>query len=65
LSTRDEWLDQVPTFGGHAQFSPDVLEELLAGTGPAIDAVGGSFTMGYAAVAVTAMRRGGGGALTG
>jgi SAM-dependent methyltransferase len=52
--TRDEWLEQVPTFGGHSQFPPDVLDELLAGVGAAIDALGGSFVMGYAAVAVTA-----------
>jgi len=54
--TRDEWLDQVPTFGGHNQLVPGKLEELLAGIGAAIVAVGGSFTMGYAAVVVTAAR---------
>ena len=42
---RDEWLDVVPTFGGHSQFPPGTLEELLAGIGSAIDAAGGSFTM--------------------
>jgi SAM-dependent methyltransferase len=54
--TRDEWLEQVPTSGGHNQFPPGKLEELLTGIGAAIDAVGGSFTMGYAAVVVTAAR---------
>jgi SAM-dependent methyltransferase len=54
--TRGEWLDQVPTFGGYSQFSPDQQAEVLAGVGAAIDAVGGSFTMGYATVAVTAAR---------
>ncbi len=54
--TREEWLDQVPTSGGHNQFPPDKLEELLAGIGAAIDAARGSFTMGYAAVVVTATR---------
>jgi SAM-dependent methyltransferase len=54
--TRDEWLEQVPTFGGHGQLPPRKLEWLLAGIGAAIDAVGGSFTMGYAAVVVTAAR---------
>ena len=53
---RDEWLDVVPTFGGHSQFPPATLEELLAGIGRAIDAVGGSFTMRYTAVVVTAAR---------
>jgi len=53
--TRDEWLDQLPTFGGLGQrLPPAKVEELLAGTGAAIDAVGGEFTMRYAAVAATA-----------
>ena len=54
--TRDEWLDVVPTFGGFDQFPPAKQEELLAGLGAAIDAVGGSFTMGYTAVVATAVR---------
>jgi SAM-dependent methyltransferase len=54
--TRDEWLDQTPTFGGHSQFPPDKLQEILAGLGAAIDTVGGSFTMRYAAVVLTAAR---------
>jgi SAM-dependent methyltransferase len=54
--TKDEWLDSVPTFGGHSLFPPEKLDELLAGIGAAIDAAGGSFMMGYAAVAVTAAR---------
>lgn len=57
--TRDEWLDQLPTFGGHSQFPPAKLEELLAGVGAAVDAVGGSFTMRYTTVVVTATRTGG------
>jgi len=54
--TRDEWLEQVPTMGGHTQLAPDKLDELLAGLGAVIDAVGGGFTMNYATVAVTAAR---------
>jgi SAM-dependent methyltransferase len=54
--TRDEWLEQVPTFGGHSQIPPEKLAELLAEIGDVIDAAGGSFTMGYAAVVVTASR---------
>ena len=53
---RDQWLEQVPTFGGHSQFPPATLDELIAGIGATIDAAGGSFTMRYAAVAVTATR---------
>jgi hypothetical protein len=52
--TRDEWLDQLPTHGGHTQLPPAQLEELLAGVGAAIDATGGDFTMRYTAVVVTA-----------
>ncbi len=56
--TRDEWLDQVPTFGGHSMLPPARLEELLAGIGAAVDAVGGSFVMRYVTVVVTATRSG-------
>jgi SAM-dependent methyltransferase len=54
--SRDEWLEQVPTFGGHGQIAPARLTELLAGLGDAIDAAGGSFVLPYATVAVTAIR---------
>lgn len=52
--TREQWLDLVPTSGGHSRFDPATLAQLLTGIGAAIDAVGGAFTMTYAAVAVTA-----------
>ncbi|MHB8450936.1 MAG: hypothetical protein ACYDAQ_10880 [Mycobacteriales bacterium] len=51
---RNEWLDVVPTFEGHSQRAPEKLAELLAGIGDVIDAAGGSFSMGYVAVVVTA-----------
>jgi SAM-dependent methyltransferase len=54
--TTDEWLDLLPTVGGYGQILPSAQAELLAGTGAAIDAAGGSFTMQYATVAVTAAR---------
>jgi SAM-dependent methyltransferase len=54
--TREDWLEFVPTSGGHSQFPPGKLEELLAGIGAAIDAAGGRFTMHYTAVAVSAPR---------
>jgi len=54
--TRGEWLELVPTAGGHSQIHPAKLAELLAGIGAAIDAVGGSFTMHYVTIAVTAAR---------
>lgn len=56
--TRDEWLDQVPTHGGHNRLPPAKLDGLLAGIGAAIDALGGSFTMGYTTVVVIAARAG-------
>ena len=55
--TRDEWLDQVPTMGGYTRLAPAELDEVLAGMGAAIDALGGGFTMNYATVAVTAAGR--------
>jgi SAM-dependent methyltransferase len=56
--TRDEWLDQVPTFGGHSRLPPDTLQQVLDGMGAAIDAAGGRFTMHYATMAATAARSG-------
>ena len=58
--TRDEWLDQLPTHGALTQLAPDQLAEVLEGAGAAIDAIGGSFTMQYATVVVTAARTGAG-----
>jgi hypothetical protein len=55
--TRDEWLDQVPTHGGHSRFPAGQLDAILAGIGAAIDEVGGSFPMHYTTVTVTALRQ--------
>lgn len=57
LYTRDKWLDQVPTFGGHSTLPEQKLDPLLSGIGAAIDQIGGSFTMSYATLAITAHRR--------
>ncbi|MGI8448080.1 MAG: class I SAM-dependent methyltransferase [Streptosporangiaceae bacterium] len=54
--TRDQWLEQVPTFGGYDRIPPATQQDILAGIGAAIDALGGSFTMQYTTVAVTAAR---------
>ncbi len=54
---RDEWLEQVPSFGGHSRIPPEGLTALLSGIGAVVDMAGGSFTMGYTAVVVTATRR--------
>ncbi|MDG4533916.1 class I SAM-dependent methyltransferase [Streptomyces sp. AV19] len=55
--SRDEWLDQLPTSGLAGRLAPSALRELLTRTGAAVDAMGGGFTMRYAAVAVTAAIR--------
>jgi SAM-dependent methyltransferase len=52
--TRERWLDQLPTLGALTRLPPDKLAQVLDGVGAAIDAMGGSFTMRYATVAVTA-----------
>jgi hypothetical protein len=54
--TRAQWLDQVPTFGGHSLLPPGVQAELLAGIGAAVDAVGGAFTVNFATLVATAAR---------
>ncbi|MFC5148263.1 class I SAM-dependent methyltransferase [Streptomyces aureoversilis] len=54
--TRDAWLDQMPTHGSLTQLPPDKLAEVLEHVGAAVDAMGGSFTMPYVTVAVTAAR---------
>lgn len=52
--TRSEWLDALLTTG--AAIPKDELAGLLEGIGEAIDAVGGTFTMGYVTFVVTAVR---------
>ncbi len=54
--TRDEWLDQLPTSGTLTQLPPDKLAEVLDAVGAAIDALGGSFTVPYTTVVVSAAR---------
>jgi SAM-dependent methyltransferase len=57
--TRQEWLDMVPTLGGHSQFPPAVIAALLDGLGEVVDAAGGGFTMSYTTLAVVAARTAG------
>lgn len=53
---RDEWLEQMRTHGVMNQQPADKVQQILDGAGAAIDDLGGSFTMPYATVAVTALR---------
>ncbi|MEV4319227.1 class I SAM-dependent methyltransferase [Actinocrispum sp. NPDC049592] len=52
--TRDEWLDAARTGGDAGTYQPETLEELISAIGTAIDALGGSFTMGFNTVVLTA-----------
>lgn len=52
--TRDEWLDQLPTGGGMARIPPARQAALLDATAAAVDGLGGTFTMRYTALTVTA-----------
>lgn len=54
--TTEEWLDQVPTFGGHSTFPPGKLDAILSGMSAAIEENGSSFKMRYAALALIAHR---------
>jgi SAM-dependent methyltransferase len=53
--SRDQWLDQLPTAGGHSRFPPGTLRDLLDGIGEAIDDLGGTVLVRYATVVVTAV----------
>jgi hypothetical protein len=54
--TRDEWMDQLPTFGGLTQLSADAMKQVQERVATAIDSIGGSLTMAYTTVVVTAAR---------
>ncbi len=54
--SRDEWLNLLPTQGTLATLPPPALAAVLDAVGNAIDRMGGSFSLPYATVAVTAMR---------
>jgi SAM-dependent methyltransferase len=56
--TTDEWLDQLPTLGSLTQLTADKLAVVTESVGAAVDAMGGSFTMSYSTVVVTAARAG-------
>ncbi|HEX5404046.1 MAG TPA: class I SAM-dependent methyltransferase [Pseudonocardiaceae bacterium] len=53
--SRDEWLDQLPTFGTFTQLAADQLATVQASVGAVM---GDSVTIGYSTVAVTAVNSG-------
>ncbi|UQS30057.1 class I SAM-dependent methyltransferase [Streptomyces fradiae] len=55
--TRDEWLDQLPTTGGHGALSPTTLARLTDAVGRCVDAAGGRFTVSFATLVLTAHLR--------
>ncbi len=54
--TREQWLEVVPTFGGHELLDTEQAAQLLDDVGGAVDAIGGSFTMSYETLLITATR---------
>ncbi|MEO6702843.1 MAG: class I SAM-dependent methyltransferase [Jatrophihabitantaceae bacterium] len=56
--SKAEWLSLLPTQGSLAKLPPDELARILAAVGAVIDRLGGSFTLPYATIAVTAIRTG-------
>ena len=54
--TRDEWLDVVPTHGGHSLISAEQRDALFGALGDVIDGLGGSFEAHYTTLAVAATR---------
>jgi SAM-dependent methyltransferase len=56
--TRDAWLDQLPTQGTLTRLAREPLTRVLDSVGAAIDTLGGSFTMPFTTVVVTARRTG-------
>jgi SAM-dependent methyltransferase len=56
ISTRDEWLDQLPTHSDHRTLREDELSTLLDHVGGVIDANGGALTIGHTTDALLAVR---------
>ncbi|MFI6587385.1 class I SAM-dependent methyltransferase [Embleya sp. NPDC050493] len=54
--SRDVWLDQMPTLGAFTSLPPATMAQVSEGIGAALDTLGGSFTMRYTTMTVTATR---------
>ncbi|TDC01558.1 class I SAM-dependent methyltransferase [Micromonospora fluostatini] len=55
--TRDELLEMLATHGQFTALAPEAVAQVLAEVGAAVDARGGSLTVRYTTVAVTAVRQ--------
>jgi SAM-dependent methyltransferase len=55
--TRAQWLDLLPTFGGHHLLAEQQMADLAAGIGAAVDEAGGAFPAAYATLTLTAATR--------
>lgn len=53
---KEAWLDQVPTSGGHSRLPADQLAALLDGFAAVIDEAGGTITMPFVTVVLSATR---------
>ncbi|WP_405697454.1 class I SAM-dependent methyltransferase [Streptomyces sp. NBC_01185] len=56
--TREQWLDQLPTFGALTRMAADELADVLDSVGTVIDTLGGAVTVPYTTVVVTSTRSG-------
>ena len=54
--TADEWVEQLPTLGALTSLPLQQVMQVQAATAAAIDALGGSVTVSYSTIAVTAVR---------
>jgi SAM-dependent methyltransferase len=54
---QDQWAEQLPTFGGLTGLSTEQLAPMQVATAQAIDSLGGSLTVSYSTIAVTALRK--------
>ena len=55
--TRDQWLDELLSHSDHAALAADLRQSLCEEIGRTIDRFGGTFTMPYATILISATRR--------
>ncbi len=55
--TTAEWLDALPTHSDHRALPPDRLRALVGAVGDVVESLGGSLTVTYSTLLITAVRR--------